>query len=263
MIDLHAHLLPAIDDGARTTAQALEVIERLAIEGVTDIVCTPHLSASQIATGQHEGLIEERDRKLAALQVVTEGRPRLHAGFEIMLDEPLSAVATGDRRLALAGSRYYLIEFPNTVVAAFAAQILGRMASAGIVPIVAHPERYTACSARVIRRWRGAGARIQVDATTLTRPTLRGDRARELLAEGLVDVLAADNHGDRRSLRAAVRWLETRMDADGDAQALQLLATGNPRAVVNDEALKEVGAFKLQERLIDRARRFFRGLSES
>lgn len=262
MIDLHSHLLPAIDDGVRTTEQALEVLERLAGEGVTDIVCTPHLAASQIATGQVEELIEERDRKLTALQVVTEGRPRLHPGFEIMLDEPLPAGATGDRRLSLAGSRYYLIEFPTTVVAPFAAQILARMASAGIVPLVAHPERYTACSARVVRRWRDAGARIQVDATTLTRPTLRGDRARELLVEGLVDVLAADNHGDRRSLKTTLRWLDDRVDGSDGRRVAQLLSRDNPGAVVRDEELQEVPPVRIEERLIDRAKRFLRGLAD-
>ena len=261
MIDLHSHLIPGIDDGARTTEQSLRVLARFAADGVTGVVCTPHLSASQVSHGIAETLIEERDRKLGALRTVADDGPALHPGFEILLDEPLPATAMGDRRLSLAGSRYYLVEFPLAVVGGFGDQVLYRMAQAGIVPVVAHPERYADCSPRLVARWREVGARIQVDATTITRASERGHRARQLLAAGLADVLAADNHGDGRSLASAAAFV--REKAEDAHEAIDLLTRRNPSAVVEDRDLAEVPPVRIDEGMLGRARRFLRGLRDA
>ena len=55
-----------------------------------------------------------------------------------------------------------------------------------------------------------AGAVLQVDATTLTRSTSRGAMARQLVADGLATIMAADNHGDGRSMLLGRRYLEER-----------------------------------------------------
>src|SRR5439155_26267234 len=114
------------------------------------------------------------------------------------------------------GSRTHLAEFHDTIVPQFAALVLQQTSRVGAVPIVAHPERYDACSPAVVAEWRRAGARIQVDATTLTRPHSRGRRARAILEAGLADGLAADNHGDYRSLEAGARFLEPKRADRGD-----------------------------------------------
>lgn len=257
MIDLHSHLLPNLDDGARSLEQALGVIGLFHEVGVTGLVLTPHLRAGEIVE-RGSAAIDRRDAALTALRAASKDRLRLYPGFEIMLDEPLPAAATADRRYALAGSRYYLVEFPLSVVGDFTTAVLGRIADAGVVPVVAHPERYAGCGKETVAAWRGAGARIQVDATTLARPTARGQRARALVAAGLADVLAADNHGDSRSVATAVRYLTERA---GDAGALagELLTVTNPRAVVHDADLSAVPPIDLGERLVDRLKRFLEG----
>lgn len=251
MIDLHSHLIPGIDDGSRSVERSLRVLRNLAEDGVEHVVLTPHVSANQIAL-EGERWVARRAAAFLALQERASDEPRLHLGFEIMLDEPLPELATGDRRFALAGSRYYLVEFPLAIVAEFAATVLRHMAQAGVTPLVAHPERYDACSPRVVEAWRDAGARIQVDATALTRPTRRGRRARALVAEGLADVVAADNHGDRRTLLTARRYLERR----GHAEAARRLTETNPRAVLDDGPMVEVPPAPMRETLVDRLRRF-------
>lgn len=270
MIDLHAHLLPALDDGARTLEQALGVLGRFLEDGVTGVVCTPHVASSQIASGNAETLIEVRDRKLEELRAFAPDEITLYPGFEIMLDEPLPAHAVGDRRLSLAGSRYYLVEFPHSVVGDLVEQVLHRMTATGIVPIVAHPERYAACSRSTVTRWREAGARMQVDAITVTRPTSRGARARALVGAGLADVIAADNHGDARTLKPAVSWMLSRASGvtfpPGTAQRTErwvdVLTTTNPRAVVRDDDLVAPPRAKLEESLIEKVRRNFKELTE-
>jgi protein-tyrosine phosphatase len=173
MIDLHSHLLPGVDDGARTAEQALDALRMLAGHGVTDVVCTPHLRASDIPRSGAQA-VARRDAVLAELRAAGPATPALHAGFEVLLDQPPTPLMVGNRQFALADSPYYLVEFRLSVVAHLATRILSEMARAGVIPLIAHVERYGASSPAVIAGWREAGARIQVDATTLTRPTSRG-----------------------------------------------------------------------------------------
>ena len=256
MIDLHSHVLPALDDGARDLTQALYALRLLAADGITDLVCTPHLRASDVERGGEEA-ISRRDAVLAELRPMAPPLPVLHAGFEILLDQPPIPEMVGDRRYALAGSRYYLVEFRLSVVAQLATRILEDMAQAGVIPLVAHVERYGACSPRVVADWKSTGARIQVDATTLTRPSGRGRLARTLLEAGLVDVLAADNHGDERTLRRAVEFVRAKVaDGPGPVEGpLGQLTQGNPACVLADGIMTDVAGVRLDEGLMGRVRR--------
>jgi protein-tyrosine phosphatase len=254
VIDTHCHLLPGIDDGSRSVEQSVSVLRAFAAQGVTDVILTPHLNASMISAGA-DAALGRRERALAALLAEAPAAPRLQLGFEIMLDQPLPTLALGDRRFSLARSRYYLVEFPLGIVPQFAVTVLQQMARAGAIPIVAHPERYQACSPAAVAAWRGAGARIQLDATTLTRPTTRGKRARALLAAGLGDIVAADNHGDRRSVATAVRYLEPHAPPD----VIERLSRDNPAAIVHDGDMQAVSPIAVQERWIDRLTGLLRG----
>ncbi|MBI4500114.1 MAG: hypothetical protein HY700_03035 [Gemmatimonadetes bacterium] len=254
MIDLHCHLLPNIDDGSRSAEQSAAVLEEFARAGVTDVILTPHLAASQMSL-DGDRAVERREEAFQILQRRAPPRIRLALGFEIMLDQPLPVLAMGDRRFALAGSRYYLVEFPLSIVPQFATAALSHMVRSGVIPIVAHPERYDACSPVAVSDWRSAGARIQVDATTLTRPHSRGRQARALLEHGLADVVAADNHGDHRSVRTAAEYLK----AQGAAAVAARLTTGNPGAVLKDETMQQVDPVALRGGLGDRIARLFGG----
>ncbi len=266
MIDLHCHLLPNIDDGSRSAQRSVEVLERMAADGVVAVVLTPHVKASDIESDA-EHCLELRERAFNELtahgsQLTAHGSqltPELHAGFEIMLNQPLPTLVSGDRRFALAGSRYYLVEFPLTVVGEFATGALRQISQTGVVPLVAHPERYDACSPATVEAWRKAGARMQVDATTLTRPTTRGHRSRQLVAGGLADVVAADNHGDRRTMVTAVRFLRDHStEAAGTTEAaVARLTAENPRAVIDDSQMVDVPPVEIREGLLSRLRRVF------
>jgi len=253
VIDLHSHLLPGIDDGSRSLAQSVGVLRSFAAAGVTDLAVTPHLRASEIGP-RGEIWVARRDHLLAELAGAAPPGIRLHPGFEIMLDEPLPAFATGDRRYAVAGSRYYLVEFPFSIVGDLATGILGRLARAGVVPLVAHPERYYLCALATYAAWCSAGAVLQVDATTVTRPTGRGDMARRLVEEGLAAILAADNHGDGRSLVTGRRFLEER----GAPEAAEWLTVTNPRAVLQDRPVALTPRARIKTGIAEKIRTFMR-----
>lgn len=254
MIDLHSHLLPGVDDGSRSVEQSVAVLTRMAAAGVTDVVLTPHLDASRI----HEGPPPEHDEAWATLSPRAPAGIKLHRGAEIMLDRALTARTVSTRRVTLGGSRYVLVEFTRLVAIRAAHTALGQVIKAGLVPLVAHPERYQVCSPEVVKQWRDLGCVTQVDANTLFMPTGRGERARMLVGAGLADVLAADNHGDARSLAEPYR----RLVEAGLEETAELLMVTNPTAILADRAteLPEAAAVKIP--FFQRIRGWFGQVSE-
>jgi protein-tyrosine phosphatase len=251
VIDLHSHLLPGVDDGSRTVEQSVAVLRRMAEQGLTDVCLTPHLRANETVDAPPA----RHDEAFAALTAQAPPVPRLHRGAEVMLDRPLPREAERMRRITLGGTRYILVEFPRLVAVDAVTNALTRVRDAGLVPILAHPERYSACTVEAVAFWRSLGTRMQVDATTLQSPQARGQRARQLVAAGLADILAGDNHGDDRSVAAGADFLNA---LDGAAQA-ELLTVRNPGAILRDEALTDVPPLAIRRTFSQRLRRLLGG----
>jgi protein-tyrosine phosphatase len=213
VIDIHSHLLPGVDDGSADIETSVAVLQRFASHGIDVLVCTPHLMASDADRAPYEHHIA----LLAELVAAAPPRPELRLGWEIMLDRPGCDLQAP--HLSLGGARAVLVEFPRAYLPVGTSDELERIRRSGVVPVVAHPERYYGCTLDTVRSWRDAGAVIQTDATMLLARGPMTDLAQSLLEAGLVDCLASDNHGDRRSLAAARVWLEE-MGANEHAQIL-------------------------------------------
>ena len=249
MIDIHSHLLPGVDDGSPDIATSVAVLERFARHGIEVLVCTPHLQASLAQQAPYE-----RHRELLAeLVAAAPQKPELRLGWEIMLDRPGCDLRAPS--LALGGARAVLVEFPRAYLPVGTTDELDRIRRSGVVPVVAHPERYYGCTVDTVRSWRDAGAVIQTDATMLLARGPMTDLAKSLLAAGLIDCLASDNHGDRRSLAAARVWLEE-MGADEHAQ---VLTHANAARVLADEPTLPVPPLPLARGMVHRLRELLFG----
>jgi protein-tyrosine phosphatase len=251
VIDLHSHLLPAVDDGSRSVAQSVKVMKEMAAHGLTDLCLTPHLRAGQLATPPPRS----HDDAFAALQEAAPPLPRLHRGAEVMLDRPLPVTGERLRGYTIGGTRYILVEFPRMVAHDTVTIALSRVVDVGLQPLLAHPERYICCSPEAVARWRDLGARMQVDATTLLSTQSRGQRARALLSAGLADILAADNHGDDRHMATGRKFLE----AQDGAEHAELLTVLNPRAILDDEPLTAVSPVEIRRSWMQRLRQLLEG----
>lgn len=249
MIDLHSHLLPGVDDGSKSVEQSLEVLTRFQAQGILGVCLTPHLPASMAPYP----LPESHERAFSALRAAAPAGIALYRGAEVMLDRPLEVKVAEERRVTLNASRYVLVEFPRVVAAQTVEHALANVVAIGLVPLVAHPERYRCCRPDTVRRWKTVGALMQVDGPTLLSSRSRGIRARELVELGLADVAAGDNHGDGRSLR--VVWDEF-LEQDGSVQA-ELLIGSNPRAIVEDRTVEPVPPLVWRVSISDRFKAFF------
>ena len=251
MIDLHSHLIPAVDDGSRSVEQSVKVLFEMARQGVTDVCLTPHIQSGRAEAGPPPA----HNIAFEALRAQAPQMPRLHRGAEIMMDRPLTRPVALARNVTLAGTRYILVEFPRLVPYETVTNALKQVVELGLVPVLAHPERYSCCSVDAVRYWRSLGSRSQVDATTLLSPQARGQRARQLVSEGLADILAGDNHGDDRTVAKGAHFLRAQ---DGFDQ-VDLLVRRNPAAILEDGELQSVPPLRIRQSWMSRIKQFLEG----
>ena len=247
MIDIHSHLLPGVDDGSKSVEMSLPVLDRFAAEGVTCLVLTPHLLASQASYAPYErnhAIFEE-------LRGVAPRELELRLGWEIMLDEP--NIDLRSRTLGLGGSRAVLVEFPLLGVPTRAGDELYRLGCSGVVPVLAHPERYYGCTVERVAEWRRAGAVIQMDTAGLLGKGTVSKMSRALVQQGLVDLFSSDNHGDSRSLATARDWL---LDVATPEHA-DLLTHTNARLLLDGEPLRRVPPLPLAGGVFNHLRDLF------
>lgn len=244
MIDIHTHLLPGVDDGSPKADHSALVITRLHAEGVRGIVCTPHLNASRARNAP----FDEHAELLADLRDRAPHDLVLYSGFEIMLDTPSADLS--DPRLGLGESKARLVEFPRRGLPPDATEQLMHIRSQGLVPVVAHPERYAGCTSETIAAWRELGAVIQCDAMALLGGGPMTGLARAMLGAGQVDIIASDNHGDRRTQGTAVRWL----GEFGAEEQAGLLTHENPALLLAGEPLRPVAPVRFQRGVFERLR---------
>jgi protein-tyrosine phosphatase len=251
VIDLHSHLLPAVDDGSRSVDQSLKVLDTMASLGITDVCLTPHLLAGRTEYGPPQA----HQRAFEELRARAPFTPRLHRGAEVMLDRPIPRPVALARNVTLGGSRYILVEFPRLVAYDTVVSALSQVVDLGLIPVVAHPERYSCTSVDSVRHWRSVGAKMQVDATTLLASQARGQRARQLVSEGLADILAGDNHGDERTIATGARFLA----AQDGAEQVDLLVVRNPSAILEDKEVLPVPPLRLRQSWVRRIKEFLEG----
>lgn len=250
IVDLHSHLVPGVDDGARSLEESLEAIGRLAAQGVVGIVTTPHLDASLIARADvFQRLQRNVEARWAEVTAAARERyPGMHFGLgrELMLDTPILSLE--DPGVRIAGGPYVLIEFPRLNIPPGIADALGRVSLAGYRPVIAHVERYhyDGDPEEAIEAWHEVGATMQVNQPSLL--GLYGAPAEalawRLLSQGRVDLLASDYHGRGEPRIDRARSV---MDERGGAEAWRVLTEENPRRVLAGDRLLPVPAVPLPE----------------
>ena len=202
------------------------------------LVCTPHHRATEAQRAPHQqyaGIFEKLVR-------YAPQRPQLKLGWEIMLDVP--GVDLRAPHLRLGGSTAVLVEFPRMHVPVGAADELFRLSMSGLVPVLAHPERYSGCTEELVEQWRGVGAVIQTDAAVLLGHAPMAQLAQSLLEQGLVDCIASDNHGDVRSILPARQWLLE----IGAAEQAELLTHVNAERLLESKPVYPVAPIPRVER---------------
>lgn len=139
IIDIHNHSLFGVDDGARDITESIEGIKYLINLGIKDIVLTSHY----INETKYQANVLRRKSILQELKEATKDLDiNLYIGNEVFASEKVIELLNSGEITTLNGSRYLLIEFPLDQNLKHIEEIVCDLNEVGIVPIIAHPERY-------------------------------------------------------------------------------------------------------------------------
>jgi len=193
LTDLHTHILPGIDDGAKDLEASLEILRRQKESGVERIALTSHFYPMR------EDLQDFLDRRQRAYEELmgawdAETMPQLRLGAEVHYS---SCIADMDlRSISLAQSNYLLLELSDTAVPAHIEQVLKIILEQGITPILAHVERcvYFMEDPAKLMRLIELGALAQISARALYNKK-RQKFAEICLRKDVAQIIASDTHG--------------------------------------------------------------------
>jgi protein-tyrosine phosphatase len=211
IVDLHSHLVPGVDDGTRTIAESVQALSALYREGVRSVVTTPHLLVpyldSETAIQRELDLHRRAFDELAAACSGRTDLPALWLGQEILAPDAGSANRVARRTDVGLPGRFLLVEFGFELQGNHN-DVVRSVLEAGRQIVIAHAERYHFLpghdALEVMRTWQELGALLQVNVGSLT-GHYRGSSPKseqlawEMIEAGMVDVLATDHHGPRRS----------------------------------------------------------------
>lgn len=238
MVDIHCHMLPAADDGSSGLEESL-TMARMAVAGGTDtVIVTPHCNIPYETRGNYRGesLRKEFETFRGALREA--GIPlKIKLGAEILTTPEVPELIREGRLQTLADSRYLLMEFFFDEPLSFMDRMLGEVLSEGLIPVLAHPERYEAVQGTpsVIADWFEAGIIIQVNKGSIQGKL--GSSAMEMshwiLHHGLAHAVASDAHsGTVRTPH--MREIRHELERELGSEYTRILLDDNPARIAEN-----------------------------
>ncbi len=235
MIDTHCHILPELDDGADSEETAVMMAAIAADDGVGEIVATPHIRWDRYYTEESMERVRHAVRELSE-RLLSAGIPvKLYPGAEVLLAESVGSRLQRGVFPCLGETKHALVEFYFDESAERMTQMLAALTEAGIHPIVAHPERYSAVlgKKRILLDWVDRGYGLQVNQGSFLGQF--GRRAKKIahwmMENHLVLTLGSDAHDTGARVPRLTRVAAELATIYGDGY-IRRITEDNPRALL-------------------------------
>ena len=219
MTDLHTHILPGMDDGAKDVQQSLTLLQMEKQQGVDTVVLTPHFYRQKEPV---ERFLARRNKAMEALQAALPlDSPKLILGAEVAWYPTILQEKDLDK-LCLGNSGYILLELPNAAWGKYLVEQIQNFAkNSGLKPILAHIERYLPLQRpKQVAQLLNLGLPMQMSTDALVR-LLSRKRMLKFLAQGKW-YLGSDCHNTvkrKPSMDRAVQYLKKHL-ADADIETM-------------------------------------------
>ncbi len=232
MIDIHTHILPKLDDGARNWDESISMCSKAESLGITHMVATPHL-----IPGLYTGVIDRGVELLNELKGLLKEKDidvEVYLAAEI---EPFpELIGWLDRgKLPLYPSKkHILLESPSYMQPFWMEEMIFNIISMGITPIIAHPERTINLDIGYIESMVSEGAEVQIDAASLL--GLWGRKTEKtawlLLKEGMVSYVASDSHRPEKRDPELLAKAKNVISKKNGENAAKMLTEINPVSLI-------------------------------
>ena len=241
MLDIHSHILPGIDDGARNVGESQEMARKYVAAGYSRVIATPH------AVPEDRGVrfAQSVELHVANLNaVLREDRVNLTVlpGMEITLAPEVPEMLDRGEVIPLAGGPWVLIEPPFQRLPHNWERILFELTGRGFKLLIAHPERCAQLGREpgLVDRLLETGVCLQMNWTSLLGYHGKAvfQTARRLLLAGAVHCMATDSHDTRERSALIVRRAAAALAELAGRRNLALLTVENPARVLDGKPMK-------------------------
>jgi protein-tyrosine phosphatase len=231
LVDLHAHFLPALDDGAENLETCLSMLRALSEMGFAEVSATPHQYTGMFLPplGDIRSAFDQVRREVATAMPDL----RLHLAAENFWDELFAERRRCNEIPSYDDGKSFLFEINTMTMPPALEASLFDLRVAGRIPVMAHPERYAALQRDFeLAEKLSRQAAFVVDLAALSGKGRRAEvkAARRLLEDGLAHAVTSDMHGldDAPAVAEGVTWIKKRL---GERVLTQLLDE-NPRRIL-------------------------------
>ena len=236
--DIHIHILPGVDDGARNLESSERMLEIAYADGIRKMICTPHFHG-----GHMESTTDSNKQALNSLKTLVEEKHpdmKLYLGNEIYYFESMDEWLQEGRLLTMADSRYVLVEFSPRVTLRELDNAVRHLTLAGYIPILAHINRYEQLIGNINHVYDliDNGAYIQINTEAL-----KGDMgfkvkqfSKKLIKKNSVHFIASDAHSSRSrkpELAEVAAYIEKKY---GEEVAYRIFDE-NPQKIIDNEII--------------------------
>lgn len=146
LVDIHSHILPNIDDGSKSPSESVEMLKMLKVQGVTDVIATPHFKMTSKSVSVNDFLALRQEAYYNLLEEIRKQNielPNIRLGAEVYITMDL--LESGEiKRLCIEGTKNVLLEMPYGEWCGWMFRMINEECKKeGITPIIAHIDRYT------------------------------------------------------------------------------------------------------------------------
>jgi protein-tyrosine phosphatase len=241
MIDIHIHILPGFDDGAKDIQTALDMAQIAASGDIETIIATPHVMAgvSNYTAADIISAVDELNSLLCTNNITLQ----VLAGAEYYLESDLPQRYADGELLTLNNRQYLLVELPFAQMPIYTSQVLYELQLQGITPVIAHPERNSSFISRpqLLGELVERGNLVQITSGSLLGNYGRTVKkaARYFLTRGWVHAVASDAHSVKKRaphLLPAARELNKM----GGIDCPKILLSDNPLSIVEGRPVQSL-----------------------
>lgn len=250
MIDLHSHILPEMDDGAESLDESIRLCALGRLNHIKKIVVTPHFNA----LGNIENFLSQRDEKAELLRRELQKNnigTQLYTGSEVFVDDDIF-FSKNLKQLTINNSKYLLVEFAfYGLKIRQVSDYLKELFSMGVVPIIAHPERYEFFQNDydAINELASKGVLFQLNAGSLASRDGREEfeLAYEMAFKGVASFIATDAHSLQHRPNDIGEMLRE-FPQDINPEFMNKMLVVNPQIVISDDDIPRIRYRRIEKR---------------
>ncbi len=227
-LDIHAHILPKVDDGARDMETSIELLEMLKAQGVTDVIATPHFYPDSDNYEEFAEIIQKAYKDLKA-EVSKHDLPRVFLGCELRYFNGMGK-SNAIKQFVISGTNYLLLELPYgaPITKTVLQDIIDVGERQGLIPILAHIERYSKVPGykKLLKLITDGYAIAHINAgAVVTKETMRF--CEKLIKGGYVSYIATDTHSPEHRPPQLDKALEILTERMGKSTVSRLIIKSN------------------------------------